>query len=81
MMRSVMVRMTMALKLSLFLLTAITGNNSPASGEYESIISEITGFTQVSWTPSGLSLSPFIQYPVMFCQSVNECNSITITNR
>ena len=28
-------------------LPATTGNNSPASGEYETIISEITGFTQV----------------------------------
>lgn len=33
--------------LAAMVLPATTGNNSPASGEYETIISEITGFTQV----------------------------------
>ena len=33
--------------LTALVLPATTGNNSLASGEYETIISEITGFTQV----------------------------------
>ena len=33
--------------LAAMVLPATSGNNSPASGEYETIISEITGFTQV----------------------------------
>ena len=43
MLRSVLV---MAV-LTALVLPETTGNNSPASGEYETIISEITGFTQV----------------------------------
>ena len=33
--------------LTALVLPTTSGNNSPASGEYETIISEITGFTQV----------------------------------
>lgn len=33
--------------LTALVLPETAGNNSPASGEYETIISEITGFTQV----------------------------------